>query len=258
MPVAKSAVVEVFQYAAAGPEPPTPAWFGLDDALPEASGAVVSKPSASAQGNPGACGHGQLEQHDAEKSRRSFEAGRERGLQEGRKAEHEAQAATRRAAEKQRIEQAAGLVSSFAEERDRFMETIEHEVVKLALAVAARILRREAQMDPLLLTGAVRVALGQLSKTTQVRLRVPQAELDMWTEAIALLPNLDLKPTLLPDKEMHVGDCIVETDLGSVDLGIRSQLGEIEQGFFDKAGASSARTALISGGPLECGLEGRR
>ncbi len=35
--------------------------------------------------------------------------------------------------------------------------------MKLALAVAARILRREAQMDPLLLTGAVRVALGQLA-----------------------------------------------------------------------------------------------
>jgi flagellar assembly protein FliH len=56
--------------------------------------------------------------------------------------------------------------------------------------VAARILRREAQMDPLLLTGAVRVALGQLSGSTEVRLRVPPAELDLWTEAIALLPNL--------------------------------------------------------------------
>ena len=38
-------------------------------------------------------------------------------------------------------------------------------MVKLALAIAARILRREAQTDPLLLTGAVRVALGQLAAT---------------------------------------------------------------------------------------------
>ena len=50
------------------------------------------------------------------------------------------------------------------QERDRYLHAVEHEVVKLALAVAARILRREAQMDPLLLTGAVRVALGQLSR----------------------------------------------------------------------------------------------
>ena len=59
--------------------------------------------------------------------------------------------------------QAAELCESFAEERDRYLHAVEQEVVRLALAVAARILRREAQMDPLLLTGAVRVALGQLS-----------------------------------------------------------------------------------------------
>ena len=59
------------------------------------------------------------------------------------------------------------------QERDRYLHAVEHEVVELALAVAARILRREAQMDPLLLTGAVRVALGQLSGSTEVRLRVP-------------------------------------------------------------------------------------
>jgi flagellar assembly protein FliH len=41
-------------------------------------------------------------------------------------------------------------------------------------------------MDPLLLTGAVRVALGQLAGATEVRLRVPAAELDLWTESMAL------------------------------------------------------------------------
>ncbi|MGB6743322.1 MAG: FliH/SctL family protein, partial [Terracidiphilus sp.] len=115
---------------------------------------------------------------------------------------------------------------------------VEHEVVKLALAIAARILRREAQMDPLLLTGAARVALGQLSATTEVKLRVPPGDLDLWTEAIALLPNLPLKPLVVAGDEMRLGDCIVETSLGTVDLGIRSQLAEIERGFFDRAGGS--------------------
>jgi flagellar assembly protein FliH len=35
---------------------------------------------------------------------------------------------------------------------------------------------------------------------------------------------------------MRLGDCVIETEMGSVDLGIRSQLGEIERGFFDRAG----------------------
>jgi flagellar assembly protein FliH len=182
----------------------------------------------------------------AEETRRSFEAGRERGRQEGRQAEHDAQAVSQSAAGQERARQATELIASVTLERDRFLQTVEHEVVKLALAVAARILRREAQMDPLLLTGAVRVALGQLSGSTQVKLRVPPAELELWTDAIALVPNLAVKPAVIAGEGMRLGDCVIETEMGSVDLGIRSQLGEIERGFFDRAGGSKASNSSSS------------
>jgi flagellar assembly protein FliH len=191
----------------------------------------------------------------AQETRRAFEAGREQGKQEGRQAERVAHAAELTAASQERQRQAVGLIDNFAQERDRFLHSVEHEVVELALAVAARILRREAQMDPLLLTGAVRVALGQLSGSTQVRLRVPLADLDQWTEAMALVPNLALKPTVVPGEGMRLGDCVVETELGSVDLGIRSQLGEIERGFFDSAGGS--RTGAATTAAAGAGREAR-
>jgi len=138
------------------------------------------------------------------------------------------------------------MVEDFAEVRDRFLHAVEREVVELALAVAARILRREAQMDPLLLTGAVRVALGQLSGSTRVNLRVPADELALWTEAMAVLPNLALKPTVIAGEGMRLGDCVIETELGSVDLGIRSQLGEIERGFFDRAGGGRMVPGVVA------------
>ncbi len=184
---------------------------------------------------PGGALSAEFERRLAEETRKAFDAGRERGRQEGRQAEREAQAA----AERERVRLAAELVARFAEERDRYLHAVEREVVKLALAVAARILRREAQMDPLLLTGAVRVALGQLSATTEVRLRVPPAELQFWTEAMALLPNLPIKPAVVAGDGMRLGECVIETELGSVDLGIRAQLAEIERGFFDRAGGAS-------------------
>ena len=144
--------------------------------------------------------------------------------------------------EERRKRQLAGLVESFTRERDRFLQAVEQEVVKLALAVAARILRREAQMDPLLLTGAVRVALGQLAGSSEVRLRVPAAEVDLWKETIALVPNLAMKPAVVAGEGMRLGDCVIESKVGTVDLGVRSQLGEIERGFFDRAGPSHAHT----------------
>ena len=181
----------------------------------------------------------------ADEVRKAIESGREKGRHEGRQAEHEAQAAAVAAAAQERTRHAAGLVDAFTRERDRLFHAVEHEVVDLALAVAARILRREAQMDPLLLTGAVRVALGQLSGSTEVTLKVPPAELDLWTEAMAVLPNLALKPIVVAGEGMRLGDCQVETSLGSVDLGIRSQLGEIERGFFDRAGGREAQPAGV-------------
>jgi flagellar assembly protein FliH len=238
----RQARIEAFEYPADSGEPYQPAWGEWTSAEPE-TGQEKSHASATEDGmhRPDEARlHAEFDQRLTEETRRSFEAGREKGRQEGRQAEREAQAAALATAEERRGAQAAELIESFSTERDRYLQAVEHEVVDLALAVAARILRREAQMDPLLLTGAVRVALGQLSASTQVRLRVPAAELEMWTASVALFPNLPVKPTVLAGEGMRLGDCAIETELGSVDLGIRSQLGEIERGFFDRAGGRPA------------------
>lgn len=227
---------EVFQYADGGGMP-VAVWAGFEEA-------GAGSDLAQAAGKDAA--RLQMDERNADEVRRSFDAGRERGLLEGRQAEREAMAATRQTEEARRKAQVAELVQRFAEDRERYLHSIEHEVVTLALAVAARILRREAQMDPLLLTGAVRVALGQLSNSTEVRIRVPAGELDLWREAIAHLPNLNVKPVVEAGESMHTGDCLIETCVGTVDLGIRAQMAEIERGFFDRAGQRPAPPREVS------------
>jgi flagellar assembly protein FliH len=229
-------ILEVFEFEA-GPEPAPQAWNGYDE--------------VDGKGSPGALLHpqqaanlpAQFEKMLAEEARRSLEAGHRRGFEEGRKAEREAQAAAHAAEAEPRMEQLSKLIQAFADARDQYLHSVEQEVVRLSLAVAARILRREAQMDSLLLTGAVRVALGQLSQKTEVRLRVPRSELELWQEAVAHIPNLAIKPLIEAGEDMRTGDCAIETSLGSVDLGVRAQLGEIERGFFDRAGR-------VDGNPL--------
>lgn len=247
--------VQTFEYLAGADEGPAEAPFWEDWVASEESAAEeeVAPPTSSEPPPPvdpvqllEARLRGEFEQRLAAESKKSFDVGRERGRQEGiaegRQAENEAQMAARAEGEQQRRNQMAELLNGFAQQRDHYLQAVEREVVELALAVAARILRREAQMDPLLLSGAVRVALGQLSATTKVRLRVPASELELWREALATIPNLALRPEVVAGENMRLGDCRIETDLGSVDLGIRSQLAEIERGFFDRA-AGAARAA---------------
>jgi flagellar assembly protein FliH len=232
---------EVFRYPVDPDAPAFPMWEGWGGNAGSSSSDSEQPAHDHGRAAAEAGMRTEFELRLADETRKSFEAGRERGRPEGRQIEREAQAAALNSAAQLRMRQAAELMESFAQERDRFLHAVEHEVVELALAVAARILRREAQMDPLLLTGAVRVALGQLSGSTQVKLRVPPDELDLWTAAMALVPNLALKPTVLAGEGMRLGDCAIETELGSVDLGIRSQLGEIERGFFDRTGGPRTR-----------------
>jgi flagellar assembly protein FliH len=246
--------IEAYQYPLGSTQIPA-LWSGLvpadlDDAkgVPSQGGEDEKTAGPTAQ---------QLKEIEGDVQRRC-EAGRLRGFEEGRAAERQANAMAL-ASEVERHQRALGaLLHQFEQERSRYLQEVEQEVVELALAVAARILRRESQMDPLLLTGAVRVALGQLAKTTKVRLLVPLDDLGIWSEAVAHIPNLAVRPIVLAGEGMHAGDCLLETELGSVDLGIRAQLGEIERGFFDRTGASrTAKEDTLPEPHLEEAGEGR-
>ncbi len=154
--------------------------------------------------------------------------GIEIGLTQGRE---EASGELRR--ERERLAaQVAALLGSFAEARESCLHHLEQEAVRLALTIAARILRREAQTDPLLLIGAVRAALGQLANSTSVRLRVPATDQEMWEESLALMPGLASRPKVIGDAAMELGECRMETEIGSADLGLWAQLKTIEKGFF--------------------------
>lgn len=239
---------ESFEYIESPDASFVPSWNGWDNA-PDAAAA----PEAAADATPApgsrpdrekpmpADRAADCERRLVEETRRSFEAGRARGLEEGRRAECQAREEAMEAEGRKRIRQAAALLENFTADREQYFQAVEPEVVRLALAVAARILRREATGDPLLLMGAVRVALGQVSGSTEVRLRVPAAELDLWTEAIALVPNLAQKPAVLPGQGMELGECRIETALGTADLGVRAQLAEVERALLGDAAGGAER-----------------
>lgn len=128
-------------------------------------------------------------------------------------------------------EQVVHSCAQFARERARYFLSVEEEVVRLALAIAARVLHREAGCDPLLLRGAVRVALEQIADNSAAVLRVPATETTMWREALCKEAKAEVQ--LQEDEALRPGECILETNAGRADLGVTAQLVEIERGFFD-------------------------
>lgn len=156
----------------------------------------------------------------------------ERGIQEGSvrtRALFEKQLSATRAT-------VATALAAFETQRDNYFSRIEPEVVQLALAIARKILHREAQMDPLLLTGMVHVALEKIDAGTRVRLRVHPSDVNLWKENFAQSDSPQPLPELVGAPELQHGECALETEVGSTHVSLETQLKEIEQGFFDLLG----------------------
>lgn len=168
----------------------------------------------------------------------AFEHGRREGIEEGRRIERLELAVRTEQIEKQREEQVRLLCEQYTRERDDILRAIEPEVVTLALRVAERIILREVQIDPLLLTGAVRAALGQLADKSKARVCVPQADADLWSESLAHLANLRCEPEVKADAQLRPGECRIECEYGTADLSVETQLRGIRRSFLDEEGAS--------------------
>src|ERR1700753_1342158 len=54
-------------------------------------------------------------------------------------------------------------VAAFQAEQAQYFAQVESEVVQLALSIAAKILHREAQVDPMLVAALVRIAIEKMS-----------------------------------------------------------------------------------------------
>ena len=161
----------------------------------------------------------------AEREAQAFARGRQAGQQESRLA-FEQQLANQKS-------NIAAAVAQFARDRSAYFEKVEPEVVQLAISIARKILHREAQVDPMLLAGIVRVALDQIDGATRVRLHVhPQIAAD-WRQFLATQLEPANLPEIIEDSSQHIDQCTVETTMGSTVIGLEIQLKEIEQGFAD-------------------------
>jgi flagellar assembly protein FliH len=143
-------------------------------------------------------------------------------------------AATQRAA--QRIEPALASLSHLTQElagvRKRFRAEAEEDTVKLAIAIARRVLHRELATDREAILGLVIAAFQKLNARETHRLRLSPADmgtLQQYRERLDLPAGLEI----VADASLPTGSAIFETSRGDLDASVDTQLAEIERGFAD-------------------------
>jgi flagellar assembly protein FliH len=124
-------------------------------------------------------------------------------------------------------------IQNFKSQAGQYYARAEVELVQLSLAIAAKILHREAQVDPTLLAALVRVTLEKLQRGTSVTVCVRPEEVPDWKRYFEAHKNDHTLVEVKGNPALQPHDCILETELGVTDVGLSSQLKEIEKGFFD-------------------------
>lgn len=196
-------------------------------ALPGQPGGAVALESTPVYAAPPGLAPPAHPDREAERQQ-AFAAGREQGRTEGR-AEGQRQAAAQIDPLLTRL---LRTIEDLSATRDAFRKQAEDDVIRLALGIARRILRRELAVDATSLAGLIRVALDKIDARELHRVRVSpedQPAIAAGLEALGLPRRIEV----IADRTLERGAALFETSRGTLDASLDTQLDQIERGFLE-------------------------
>jgi flagellar assembly protein FliH len=123
-------------------------------------------------------------------------------------------------------------INELAQQRARLRADAEEDTVKLAIAIARRVLHRELSTDPEAILGLVKAAFGKLNARETHRLRVSPEDAAALEENRARL-ELPPRVEIARDPSLRRGSAVFETSRGELDASVDTQIAEIERGLAD-------------------------
>ncbi len=123
-------------------------------------------------------------------------------------------------------------------ERTAWLRRWEQNVVTLAVAIAERVIRREVAAQPEISLDLLREALQMAAGMGKLRVRLhPLDSAALESNLAMIVAEMNgLAPTeLIADDAITPGGCRVDTDYGSIDQQIESQLHRIREELTDAA-----------------------
>jgi flagellar assembly protein FliH len=123
------------------------------------------------------------------------------------------------------------LVDMARVERHKLMESAEPELVRLAVGIAERVLHQQIALDRGVVVEMAKVAISRLVEKESVTVRVNPGDLERMREhRDELLSNGEIKNfRVVEDQRVDRGGVVVETDGGTIDARISTQVNEAKR-----------------------------
>lgn len=156
-------------------------------------------------------------------SKQGFEQGQKQGFEAGQKKGY---AESQHLLQKQ-VAELNLLLGSLTEPFKNLDEEVENELVKLVIAIAGQIIRREIKLDPGQIVGVIRDAINVLPLASQnITLNLHPEDADLVRSVLKLDENPP--PWRLQDNPLITrGGCTLETDVSTVDATLENRLAAV-------------------------------
>lgn len=157
-----------------------------------------------------------------QKVREAYNEGLRRGIEAGRE-EFERKVAG--AAEALSV-----AVDQIALAHERYLESLEPQVMRLVRGIVERVIDREVRLDPELVLASVRRALACLTDHAKITVRVHPADLEaLRNQRAALLDEFEgaVTFTMVGDDSISPGGCLIDSDTSHVDARLEEILNSV-------------------------------
>lgn len=152
------------------------------------------------------------------------------GLEQGKQAGQQQALSEHRAQLQQAMQSLSTAMSAIEKQRCDIEAAALTEVVQLALAIARRVTKRQAQIDPAVLTANLQEVMKLVVKSADVRIAIHPSQRKALDDALPQLqtqwPNL-AHVHVIEDASLVPGGCRVFTENGRIDADLEAQLDRI-------------------------------
>jgi hypothetical protein len=118
--------------------------------------------------------------------------------------------------------------------RDQVLESAQQGLVDLSLEIAGKVINKVVELDPSVIKGVVEDTFNKISGSDRITFKINPADMEAFnsfqTYVESRLIGVD-KITVQQDQTIEQGGCMIETDLGFVDVTIKEKLNIIAQAF---------------------------
>lgn len=156
-----------------------------------------------------------------------YEDGNKEGYEQGYKIAYQ----EGKEASEKLIKEALEIKENYIQLKSQLLRETEEEIIKLVIAIYEKVLYQKVDEDEKLIISLVLNGIDNLEISEKLTIIVSQDDYEIVENSknlilakASLIDELDIRV----NSDMRKGDCMIETSMGSVDVGINNQLDEVK------------------------------